>query len=517
MAVELKLTQKLVDGLDFHRPILKLDPQGHPTFAKTAGHRRDWRIRDTELVGLQVRITPGSIGWYVRRRMGIHGDQLRCLGSHPELSLTKARARAQQWLAMMAQGLDPLVEKKKHQLATKAARTRDKQTLGVVFDEFVEATRSKVKPSTTTDRLKVKKWMSSAPIWHTPFADITRDVVAESLEPLRAHVMEGKKLPTWGPASVTGSTVQKIYTWLNGAYQRGAANLDLRRGRGEGPFAQWRAEVAWPDPVRRETYLPTNKPQGRDWLKALVELQRRMHDPKVLGERADPRSKDIKPHQSVMVDYFVLVLLWGTRKVETARLKWSEVHFDERMVFLAPETTKSGELAAIPLTTWATDILKERKANNERWRPDETSEWVFPSRQHGKSLADPRNILEDVCAETGLWITAHDLRRTMATEMTMGVQMEQVAKMLLAGAALHHAQGSTGGKVSAATLGYLMEKAESMRPMYQERENRLRTIAGLPIEESAPKVAEASTDDLLRRALEDPAFKRAYLAELAKG
>jgi hypothetical protein len=141
---------------------------------------------------------------------------------------------------------------------------------------------------------------------------------------------------------------------------------------------------------------------------------------------------------------------------------------------------------------------------------------VDASRQHGKPIAEPRNILETLRDETGLWITAHDLRRTMATEIGMEAQMKQLTRLLVAGAALHHAQGQIGSVVSGATEGYLMDKASALRPLFVERENRLRKLAGLPVEGEEKGVVADTTADLLRHALADPEFQRAYLLELAK-
>jgi hypothetical protein len=120
MAVEIKLTQRLVDGLDFDKPILRLDGHGRPVYGKPNKGQREWRLRDTELPGLQLRITPGSIGWYVNRRMGIHPGRLRSIGGHPDLSVAEARSRGRKWLALMAEGKDPLVLKKEHQVAAAA-------------------------------------------------------------------------------------------------------------------------------------------------------------------------------------------------------------------------------------------------------------------------------------------------------------------------------------------------------------------------------------------------------------
>lgn len=512
MAVELKLTQKLVDGLDFHRPILGVDKQGRPVYAKGPGTLREWRIRDSELPGLQLRITPGAMSWYVNRRMGGHSARLRCIGSSADLNVAEARARARKWLALMAEGKDPLVERKAHQDAARAARQRDRLTLRVAYAEFQEATRATVKPSTVNDRKKVDRWMVGAPIWSMPVADIDRAAVHASLDPLRAHLVEGKRRPAWGPKSISAGTLHKLYTYLQGAYTFAAADLKLPVI--ESPLAQWRALCVWPQSKRRTTHLATKKPEGQAWLRALIEFQQRAHDPALLIDRPDPRSAGLKPHTSVLVDFFVLVLLWGTRRTETARLRWENVRWDDDVVMLAAETTKSGKAAAVPLGPWAKEILQARKMANERWRPGAAQEWVFPSRQHGKPISEPRNILETLREQTGLWITAHDLRRTMATDIGVEAKMAELTKLLVAGAALHHAQGATGSVVSGATEGYLMDKASALRPLFVERENRLRRLAGLPVDGDG--ASADTTTDLLRQALADPEFQRAYLTELAK-
>jgi len=93
--------------------------------------------------------------------------------------------------------------------------------------------------------------------------------------------------------------------------------------------------------------------------------------------------------------------------------------------------------------------------------------------------------------------------------------MKQSTRLLVAGAALHHAQGQTGGVVSGATEGYLMDKASALRPLFVERENRLRKLVVLPVEGNEKGDLGDNTAGLLRQALADPEFQRAYLTELA--
>lgn len=97
--------------------------------------------------------------------------------------------------------------------------------------------------------------MEGAPLWVMPVADIDRAAVLESLDPMRAHLVDGKPWPAWGPKSLSPGTLHKLYTYLRGAYQFAA--VDLKLAVVENPFVQWRALVKWPQPTRRTTYLPT--------------------------------------------------------------------------------------------------------------------------------------------------------------------------------------------------------------------------------------------------------------------
>jgi hypothetical protein len=91
-------------------------------------------------------------------------------------------------------------------------------------------------------------------------------------------------------------------------------------------------------------------------------------------------------------------------------------------------------------------------------------------------------ILETLQEQTGLWITSHNLRRTMATEIGMKAQMKQLTRLFVAGAVLHHAKGWADSVVCRATEGYLMNKASALQPLFVERESRLRKFAALPAE-----------------------------------
>lgn len=481
-SVHLDLTPKILAALRFDT---LLDAQGRPA-GPTPASVKEWVVRDKGVRGLLLRLTPRTTTWYVQRKVA-GAPMRRAMGhwwsadeGYRRLSLTDARSRGRIWLGLMEQGVDPLVEKKKRERAAKSERERDGLTLKVAFEQYVEARAKKGRPSTTTDRKKVSKWMAGSPVWSLPLHDINDTVVEANFGPLLRVVLNGSPRPAWGPKSVSVSTVTKLFAYCSAAYSRAAAKVGLPSGRGVGPFAAWRAEQPWPAPVRRERYLQTATASGQSWLQQLFELRDRAHVPAVLQGRPDPRSKDLKPHTSVLLDFFLCVLLWGSRKEETTQLRWENIDFDRNLVLFPAAVTKSGKTGVVPLTPWGREILVARQSANEIWRPDGCP-WVFPSRQHGKPMTNPRSVLLALQKHTGLWITAHDLRRTLATDLgQVRVSVQDLGRLLIVGAALNHSRGATGATPSNATAGYIQEQAEILRPTYQTRENRLRALVGLP-------------------------------------
>lgn len=77
---------------------------------------------------------------------------------------------------------------------------------------------------------------------------------------------------------------------------------------------------------------------------------------------------------------------------------------------------------------------------------------------------------------------------------------EQAARLLLAGAALRHS--GLGGLTSGGAIERYL-----LRPLFQEREEWLRRLAGLEVERSE-SVEATSTDSLLAQTMKNPEFQR---------
>jgi len=551
MAVQFELTQKLINALTFELRIVGLDSNGKPVFQKTPENTEEWVLRDggsKGQAGLVLRVTAGAMTWSVRRKMD--GKSVRrTMGrarraddySGTVLTLDEARDRAKSWLRMMQEEVDPHSLREQHLIETRQASELRRLTLAVAFAEFIEVKRKhktklgagetlevgvgqrrkvnpKLRDASTVIRVKVQRWLTGSPMWQVPIKDLTVAHVEASLDPLLNRYHGHKVKIAWGPKSVSKGTMDKLYGETERAWWRTAKTLKLGLMREEGPLHLWRKshDSDWPKDKKVDSALDTHDEAHVVWLKALLAMQTAAHDPAVFTNRAAPRSKGIKPHLSVLIDFYLLLTLWGNRQTETMLLEWPQIDFKKRQIELADDTTKSGNRDVIPLTPWACTILLERQRLNALWRPDDPGRYVFPSREHGRPISSPRGVLIALAEETGVAITAHDLRRSLARELGSNVDLLHTARLLVSGAAMNHAAGRGGSRVSAVTERYLGERAEILRPLYQQREDRLRQLVGLPV--ANPKSDSMSeAKKFLAQMQADPAIKALLLETLLKG
>ena len=122
---------------------------------------------------------------------------------------------------------------------------------------------------------------------------------------------------------------------------------------------------------------------------------------------------------------FILVsLLVGQRRGNIQAMKWSDVNFERRALYI--ERTKNGEPQAVPLPEQAIAVLRELETFK-------TSEWVFPSRQSRSGhMENPQVRWRALLKRAGLEnMRLHDLRRTFASyQAIQGSSFEIIGKAL---------------------------------------------------------------------------------------
>lgn len=533
MAIALDLNEKLLQRLNFARQVTGVR-DGALVTRPTPPGIKEWELRDTQKHGLRLRVTAGSMTWTILKKhqgklrrwsldafQRIDGDGQVFRG----MTLKKAREVYDHFLSIASKGHDPVLERRALAEENKKERERVGETLEKAYIAHCDMLKDKGSQQTDLDRRKVIKWLDGSPIWKTPMVNIDQAAVAETYRPWFDHLKRGKPLPKYGPDSLSVGTLNKLVAYPSACWTACATRLELK---GHSPFTLWRATVDVPLQKRRQRILDTSTDSGKLWLRELVTLRDKAHDPNLLSQRPSVTSAGLKPYSGVLIDFYLLVVLWGTRKMETALIRWEYLDMERRYLLLPGEITKSKKDGVIPITPWAHEILTERKKWNEAWRPDEIEDWVFPSREHGKPLNNPRGVLQTLQSMKGLdkiVVSAHDLRRTLATEVgEEEIDFKKIMRHYVVGQLLHHQQAHTR-PLNATTGGYIIHaddarRAETMRHVYERRENRLRSLVGLPVEAGAEAPMPESgypldVSTVADRVKNDPAFMAQLLAAIA--
>jgi len=485
-AMRVLFTAELIKSLAFESMPVGVDADGTLVYPenRTPPKGREWVLRDTKVPGLGLRLTKGSMSFFVqRKRGGSTSDRYRLTDQH---SLTAARAQAQKWLGKMANGEDPRPALADMDNARKDARARKAYTLERVMEAYATSGVG-LRPATVYDRGIALRWLREEPLAKVPLDALTRAHVEHTFAPMmkaaeaaradRIAHPEKKRKRGAGPHGDVASAWKLLRhcsaAWSAEESPKGPAN----------PFAAFRKRnmKTLPKVERRRTSLQTQGAvAAAKWLKALIKTRKE------------------KDHTlAVSADYFLCLLLWGGRRAEVQKVRWSDVDFEVGTVRYREAHTKTRRSLVVPLTPWASEVLRERRAKNKRAKlGTEDDDWVFASTVKGKHLVEIRELQTALFQASRVKLGPHDLRRTVASDLFGDTQ-----NLDTVGLALGHA--SSEGNVSA---GYVvdLERLRALRPLYEARERRLRQLAGI----------EKDTDPLAHLTSEQRAVYRAAMAML---
>jgi integrase len=316
--------------------------------------------RDDKLKGLAVRITAGGTKSFVLEKL-IHRRVRRItLGRHGEISIETARKQAQKLLGQIAEGRDPVSERKR----TAASAI----TLDDVYTEYLEHRRD-LKPKTIADYNRV---IAVALVdWRRkPLVSITRDGVSRRFNRLR-----DKHGPAW--ANLCMRLLRALFNFAAGKYADEA---------GQSPFAVNPVKVlnetkAWVRIDRRRNIIRPH--ELADWYRAVQCLQ-----------------------NATIRDYLLVLVFTGLRREEAARLRWRDV--DPRGRTLTVTDTKNGRPHTLPLPDFLCTLLETRRSLS-------TGEFVFPGEGRCGHIVSPKKAKQKAIDASGVSFTLHDLRRTFTT------------------------------------------------------------------------------------------------------
>lgn len=171
-------TAKLIASLDFARMPVGVNADGQLIYpaGSSPPSGREWVLRDSTLPGFGVRLTKGSTSYFVqRKRGGSTSDRFRLTDQH---SLSAARAQAQKWLGVMANGGDPRPALADMDAARKDARLRKAYTMERVLEAYATGGVG-LRPATVYDRGIALRWLREEPLAKVPLDALTRAHVEE--------------------------------------------------------------------------------------------------------------------------------------------------------------------------------------------------------------------------------------------------------------------------------------------------------------------------------------------------
>ncbi|MGY6517189.1 MAG: tyrosine-type recombinase/integrase [Lysobacteraceae bacterium] len=153
--------------------------------------------------------------------------------------------------------------------------------------------------------------------------------------------------------------------------------------------------------------------------------------------------RERNPGNRTAADYLLLTLLWGARRIETARLQWldlvpekefeqaSYVDLEERVVVF--RDTKNHTDHTLPIADGAYFILRQRYLDRGAFAEDR-QRWVFPARSKNATqghYTDSKALLAGIRKTAGLEqaLRTHDLRRTFG-RFAEGIVAKSLASAL---------------------------------------------------------------------------------------
>lgn len=363
---------------------------------------------DTKVNGLLVCVTSTEVkSFQVYRK--VNNKPVRVtLGRFPDLTVKQARKKAQDALSQLADGINPVAEKR----ALKARSI----TLGEVFEDYLKARKS-LKPGTVKDYRNIMRQAFSD--WlNKPLAAINRDEVANR------HHKFGKQ------SEARANNAMRV---LRALFNFAASEYEDEYGAPlfpDNPVTRISHTKAWYRVERRRTVIKTH--ELKSWFEGVSSLE---------SEYSFEQTETVR-------DYLLLLLFTGLRREEGARLLWSRVDLEGRTLTITD--TKNGEPHTLPLSDYLYALLTRRQAKAK-------GPYVFPSATSKTGhLINPYKPIEKVRERSGIYFTLHDLRRTFIT-IAEGLDISSYAVKRL----VNHKM-RTG-----VTAGYIVSDVERLRKPMQ--------------------------------------------------
>jgi integrase len=274
----------------------------------------------------------GSRKWVLRYTWRGRGKEMG-LGSAKNVPLADARERAATAMRQVAQGLNPIDERKRNN--------------GIpTFGELADAAREALSAGFRNDKHKTQ-WKTTLETYAAPLRSKTVDTIGTD------DVLAVLK-PIWTTKAETASRVRgRIEKILDAAKAKGYRT-------GENP-ARWRGHL--------DHLLPRSS-----------KLSRGHHAAMPYEEVAEFIGK-LGQSESLAALALELCILTAARSGEVLGMQWSEVDLDKKVWIVPAHRMKAGREHRVPLAARAVALLRQVEKSK-------TGDFVFPGQVHGKRLSN---------------------------------------------------------------------------------------------------------------------------------
>lgn len=303
--------------------------------------------------GLWLRIfNDGSKRWIFawernkrRREMG--------LGPTSEVTLAKARAKAEAALALLAEGIDPLEARREAEEAEAAPVVEESAALittplfGAFAETYIDNHEEGWKNPKHRQQWRNTITTHASAILKKPVDEITTDDVVGVLKPI------------WRSTPETASRLRgRIENILDAAK------------------ASKHIESPWENPARWRGNLIHLLPRRKK--KSQVR-----HHPAMPFEHLPAFMAQLRRRPALAARALEITILCATRTNETLRMTWSEIDFDEAVWTVPADRMKMSVEHRIPLSGHSLEIFR-KLAKGSNCDPDE---YVFAGQKMGKPLS----------------------------------------------------------------------------------------------------------------------------------
>jgi integrase len=266
---------------------------------------------------------------------------------------------------------------------------------------------------------------------------------------VRAYRMPLRTLSSWADLplrSISEDMIERRHRELGAAIGGHTANATMRA-----------LSAVWGYAVERVPDLPTCPVRRlkRQWF-AEPRRERLVGDDKM----ADFYSAVMALENAVVRDCLLLIMFTGMRRGETISLRWEDVDLKERVIRLPATVTKNKKPATLPMSDLVFDLLVARRALGK-------DKFIFPGLGKAGYISDLQCAFNEIEQQTGVKISAHDLRRTFVTTAeSIGISIG-TSKALV-----NHTESDI-------TMRYAVISKDRLRVATQTVTDRLKTLCGI--------------------------------------